>query len=214
MGGLLQDLRYGFRMLWKQRAVTSAAVLCLAFGIGATTVVYSAVDAMLFRQLPFADAARVLTVESDNEKQGIKGTNVSLPNILDVREQTSVFEEVGLYQDRDFASVSIYGVIAYSVAQRMHEFGIRMALGAQTRDVLRLILKQGLRLVSAGVVFGLIGAYFLTRLLSGLLYGVAAIDLFTFSSVPLVLISVALLACYVPARCTTKVDPMVALRHR
>jgi ABC-type antimicrobial peptide transport system permease subunit len=110
------------------------------------------------------------------------------------------------------ALTGIYGVMSLNVANRRGEFGIRLALGAQTANVLRMILAQGLRLAIVGVVVGLAGAFALTRLLKGLLFGISASDPLTFAVIALVLIGVALLACWIPARRATRVDPLEALR--
>jgi ABC-type antimicrobial peptide transport system permease subunit len=111
------------------------------------------------------------------------------------------------------ASIGIYGVLSYFVGQRIQEVGIRMALGAQPADVLRLILGEGTRMALIGVGVGLVCALGVTRLMSSVLYGVGARDPLTFAAVGLVLTAIAVLACYLPARRATKVDPMIALRY-
>ena len=111
------------------------------------------------------------------------------------------------------AAVGIYGVIAYAVSQRTREIGIRIALGAQKRDIFRMVVGHGLILSLIGVVIGLAASLMLTRYLASLLYGVSSTDPATITSVALLLITVALLACSIPARRATRVDPMSALRH-
>ncbi|MGH9556894.1 MAG: FtsX-like permease family protein, partial [Blastocatellia bacterium] len=110
------------------------------------------------------------------------------------------------------AGVGIYGVIAHAAAQRAQEIGIRMALGARSRDVLKLVIGQGMKPVAPGLAFGLLASLALTRLLKTLLFGVSATDPLTYALVAALLAVVALLACYLPARRATKVDPMTALR--
>jgi len=110
------------------------------------------------------------------------------------------------------ATIGIYGIISYSVTQRTHELAIRIALGAARRDIFKLVVGQGLGLTLIGIGAGLAGASVLTRFLSSMLFGVNAIDLLTFAEVSSVLLAVAAIACYLPARRATRVDPMVALR--
>jgi putative ABC transport system permease protein len=111
------------------------------------------------------------------------------------------------------ATIGIYGVMAYSIAQRSREFGVRIALGARTTDVLRLVLAQGLRLAALGLLFGTIAALLLTRLMTSMIYGITSTDAITFLVVPLLLALAALAACYIPARRAMRVDPMVVLRN-
>jgi putative ABC transport system permease protein len=111
------------------------------------------------------------------------------------------------------AGLGIYGVISYLVSERTHEIGIRLALGAQRSDILRMVVRQGLGLAIAGAAVGLVCALIVSHLMAGLLYGVRPSDPLTFGGVALLLIGVALLACYIPARRAIRVDPLVALRH-
>jgi putative ABC transport system permease protein len=123
-----------------------------------------------------------------------------------------LFETFGLVA-LALAAAGIYGVVSSTVTERTRELGVRLALGAERRNVLNLILRQGLKLTLAGIGVGLLMSWAVTRLLTNLLYGVSAKDPSIFGGVAFVLIVVALLACYWPARRATKIDPLIALRH-
>ena len=144
---------------------------------------------------------RVSTMQEqiENETAGERFTMVLL----------SVFAAVGLV----LAATGIYGVMSYTVSQQVHEIGIRMALGAQTGDVIRLVLLRGAKLVFLGITAGAIGIVALTRLIESQLHGVEPMDPLAFGTVAIILVAVALLACYIPARRAAAVDPLVALRY-
>ena len=232
---LLQDLRFGLRMLRKNPGFTFIAILTLALGIGANTAIFSVVNAVLLRPYPYKDADRLVWLWETRlpgdplklasaVRQQVWALNPDLPVVdlmmMEQRLAASVaprrfqmllfglFAIVALL----LAAVGVYGVISYSVSRRTHEIGVRMALGAHAGDVLRLVVGQELKIVAIGVGLGVAGAFALTRLMKALLFEVSATDPVTFASGALLLILVALVACWIPARRATNVDPMIALR--
>jgi putative ABC transport system permease protein len=157
--------------------------------------------------------SEVLSLDKEQPATNIKTLNQYLSTSLAQQRFSMVLLGVFAAVALVLAGVGIYGVLSYAVTQRTHEIGIRMALGAGRRDVLRLVVGHGMLLTVIGVVGGLLAAFGLTRLMASLLFGVTATDAMTFASVASVLLAVALLACYIPARRATKVDPLVALRY-
>ncbi len=166
---------------------------------------------------PLADVGRIRhalrQINGQFVMYGVESMDSILSDSLSSRRFSMILMGVFAALALLMASVGIFGVISYVNSQRTHEIGIRMALGAERRDVLRLVIGQGLKLALVGVAIGVVGALALTRLLSSLLYRVKPGDPLTFVLVSLILIAVALLACYIPARRATKVDPIVALRY-
>jgi predicted permease len=170
-------------------------------GSGDTTTLARAVQQEVLSVDPDLPMARVMTMDR------IIGKSIARQNFNVIL--LGIFGGVALL----LAAIGIYGVMSYTVQQRTHEMGIRIALGAGTGQLLRMVVGQGLRLAAVGVTIGLAAAFGVTRVMSSLLYGVRATDAATFAAVALVLSAVAALACYIPARRATRVDPIVALRH-
>jgi predicted permease len=161
----------------------------------------------------------------DEVRQAVWSVNANLP-LANVRTMQTVYDKsiartsftlvmlaIAGVMAMALGIIGIYGVISYTVAQRQREIGIRLALGAQRGDVLQMVLKHGATMAAVGVAIGIGASFALTRLMASLLFGVSAHDPVTFAAVATLLIFVALLACYIPARRATRVDPMVALRY-
>jgi putative ABC transport system permease protein len=157
--------------------------------------------------------AQVLSVDRDQPVTNMQTMEQNISDIVAQPRLTMILLGIFAGVAMALAAVGLYGVMSYSVAQRTHEIGIRMALGAQGSDILRAVIRQGMTLALAGVLIGLAGSFFLTQLMSSLLFGVTGRDPLTFVAVSLILSVVALLACYFPARRATKVEPLVALRY-
>jgi putative ABC transport system permease protein len=181
--------------------------------------------AVIVRGLPNQTEHENVTQVVGALRQGLAAVDASLPFLGSATLQDAIRERIstkrvitvmlGLFAllALVMATVGLYAVMSFAVAQRTHEIGIRMALGAQTRDVFVIVIKQGLRLVSLGIIIGLISAFAVTRLLSQMLYGVTASDPITYAMVAGLLLATAFVACIVPARRATRVDPLVAFRH-
>jgi putative ABC transport system permease protein len=155
----------------------------------------------------------VQTIDPDEPIAAVKTMDVWLEESVAAPRYRTILLALFALVALLLASTGIYGVMAYSVSQRTHEIGVRMALGARQLDVLKLVVRQGMTLVVLGVALGIVGAIALTRVMASLLFGVTAKDPITFVVVGTLLTLVAFVACYLPARRATKVDPLVALRY-
>jgi putative ABC transport system permease protein len=195
----------------KDLAEESKGTFYLPSYFGASTlVVRTAGDP---RSLTRAIREQVVAVDKNQPVYDIKTMDERVASSLETRRFAVVL--LGIFGGLALvlAAIGLYGVLAFAVAQRTREIGIHMALGAQTRDVLAMVIKQGMSLVLFGVALGIAGAYALTRAMQSLLFEVSATDAATFAVVPLLLAAVGFIACYIPARRATKVDPLVALRY-
>jgi hypothetical protein len=214
---LFQDLRYGARMLLKRPGFTLIAMLTLALAIGADTAIFSMVNAVLLRQLPFAHPDQLCQIFSI--RNASNRYPFSLPDFCDYRDQSrSVTLAAFAYWSGNLTGTGeperIQGTRISSNAFEL--LGVNAALGRtllpSTKDVLWFVIAQSMQPALIGIVFGLIAAFTLTRLMRGLLFGVSATDPPTFAAIALLLTLVALLAALVPARRATKVDPIIALK--
>jgi hypothetical protein len=214
MQTLLQDLRYAARMLGKNPGFTAVAVLTLALGIGANTAIFSVVHAVLLRPLPYPEPNRLVWLSERGPDWD--GAPIAYPNFQDWRSQQNVFEHVGVYKWESAALTGLDEAAQLQGARVSADLLAalrRMALGAQRREVVNLVVGQGMKLALIGTAIGILGAYGSTRVLGSLLFQVAPTDPVTFAATPLLLVAVSALACWIPARGAAGVDPMEALRH-
>jgi putative ABC transport system permease protein len=168
--------------------------------------------AMPPRSITTAVRAQIAAVDPDQPVAGVETVDELVDGSLAQPRFTMLLLAVFSVTALALAVIGIYGVLSYWVAQRRYELGIRLALGAQRADILRLVVRQGFILAAAGIVIGLIAALLLTRLMTSMLYQVDTLDLATFAAAPLVFLSIAMLASYLPARSATRVDAAEALR--
>jgi ABC-type antimicrobial peptide transport system permease subunit len=166
-------------------------------------------------RMSLASAVRrqISAIDKDQPVMAIRTLNDVIASTTAPRRFNTLLLAIFAAVALTLAATGIYSVISYSVTQRTQEIGIRMALGAQSGDVIRLVIKQGMMLTLAGIAAGALGAIAAARVISGLLYGVTATDPPTFVAISLLLTMVALLACYLPARRAARVDPLGALKH-
>ena len=204
----MNDLRYALRTLVKNPGFTALAALTLALGIGPNTAIFSLVYGVLLKLLPYPESDRLMGL-AETYQGNRSELDVTYDEFRFLADHNPVFERLAVA----LAAVGIYGVMSYLVTQSTREIGVRIALGAQPRQVLGVVIGRGMLMAGSGAAVGLAGALALTRLLAHQLYDVQPTDALTFGAVTALLLLVALVACFLPARRATKVDPMVALRY-
>jgi len=195
---MFAELKYAWRMLLKSPAFTAAAVVILALGIGANIAIFTVVRAVLLAPLPYPEADRIVAI--------FVVETLTQPQLY--LALFGLFALLGLL----LGGVGLYALIAFSVAQRSREFGIRFALGAQIRDVTKLVFAQGVKLTALGLTIGLLCAIASARLMTSLLFRTSAYDPTVFGGVVFLLAAVGLIAAVLPAWRAAKVDPIQALR--
>ena len=227
---MFHDLRFGVRMLRKNPGFTAVAVLSLALGIGANTAIFQLVNAVRLKTLPVRNANELVNVQL-NDMDAARGSKpsayaaVTNPIWEQIRDRQEGFS--GILGDRLMATLSgffgvlalvlatigLYGILSYAVASRTNEIGIRLALGARTREIVKLVLREALVLVVIGIVAGIPAVLIVARFASTLLFDLSPTDPISLALAALIMMAVAILAAYLPARRATRIDPLVALRY-
>ena len=235
---LTRDLRAALRRLRRAPGLSTLVVLSLALGIGANTAIFSVARSVLFEPVPYPDPDRVVLVDlysrelrismSARQAAVVQRLARSLERVeaisferIDWRRGDStarlrgrfVTPELPSAMEMTLATVGVFGVTSYAAGQRRREIGIRLAVGAQARDVERLVVLQGLVPSLAGIVAGLAGAFALARVMGKLVHGVSVTDPTIYVSTALTLAAVSLIATWVPARRASRVDPILVLRN-
>ena len=229
MDRLIRDLRFAVRGWVRRPGLAAVIVLTVAVATGGCTAIFTLLHGLLFAPLPGVRAEGLFALTMAYPQAGIDGGRLSLPDLVDAGAACTSCVAVGAADDWGqaassgilayFAAVAVllaglgvYGVVAFSVSRRTREVGVRLAVGAAPEQVVRLFVGEGLVQVAAGVAAGLVGALALSRLLDGLLYGVAARDPRTVAAVSAILLAVGLVATWLPARRAARVDPVASLR--
>lgn len=227
---LLYDLRFALRGLRRTPAFATIAVTVLLLGIGANTALFSVISAVLLRPLPYPDGSRLVRIWTAMPTKGYPRSGSALPDYRMWREVSHSLEEMGASHNTaynlamlllgGFAGVALmlttaglYGVMTYTVNQRRGEFGVRLAMGATSRDLIRLIAWQGLQAMATGIFIGLVLASAFSRFVSGQLFEVKPLNPPVYAAAVVMIVVVGALACVLPAIRASRLDPASTLRH-